>query len=225
MHGIEDITKEWDRSLIFTTPSGSNAIVYEFDLDQPVPLTENKLVLVAKGVTDGLAKAKYAFDSYGVLAEGRRVQVVLRLAESTLAGSLLDAHNAIVEKMGDLGFLVTGQPRVWEITDPEARYFSDQGGIAPLFVNRGGKVGTTKAAVSPNPKQLLVGDIQRLTEAVTLPDPATGLSSQIKVPADTMSTWMKLALAAGVAAATYFAARPAFQNMNPNRRRRLGRLE
>lgn len=219
MHGIENITGEWDRSLIFTKPSGSDAIVYETDLAEPLPKSEGKFILAAKGVTEGMAKAGYSFDSYGVLSDGLRLQVVLRLAEVTFAGSLVKVSSAVKEKLGEVGIVASGEPRVWEITDAEGRFFSEEGGIAPLFINRGGKVSTTKAAVEPNPKQLLIGDIQALSSAVTIPTATRG-SMPISIEVDTMSLFFRLAMAAGIAAVTYFAARPAFQDMARNGRRR-----
>lgn len=219
MHGIENITGKWGRSLIFTKPSGHDAIVYETDLSSPLPMSEGKFVLAAKGVTEGMAKAGYSFDAYGVLTEGHRLQVVLRLAEVTFAGSLLKVSAAVKEKLAEVGIEAVGEPRVWEITDTEGRFFSEEGGVAPMFINRGGKVSTTKAAVEPNPKQLLVGDVQNLASAVTIPT-ATRPSVPIDLGVDMMSLVARLALAAGVAAVTYFAAKPAFQDMARNGRRR-----
>ena len=219
LNGVKNTTDDWSWKMVATSDGDSDARVYEVDLDQPLPQEESRLLSAGKAFVDGMAKAGYPADLYGVLVDGVRIQFVFRMAETTFAGKLSDMESAVSDKLLGISVKTASSPRLWDLDGQEARFFSPAGGIAPLYTNRGGKVSTTKAAVDPNPKQLLVGDVQHLTQAKTLPTSAIpGVPALV---GDTMSPWIHVAGAAILCVGTYLAIKPSFEmRANGSRRRK-----
>jgi hypothetical protein len=234
----KDITDRWGGVTFFTGyPEQDTIDVYEFALVRTEPIERiDTMLALAQAFAQGSADAKYDLDIYGVLANSGRpdtggypvVQVAYRFGEWNAIGDL-GKLNAAVDAQVQKAALGKGVAAVKILRgkDDTARAFSTEGGIAPLFLGRDGKVTTTKAAVNPAPRQILHGDIRNLSAATPFTGPGP-IQPSAPVEEDTMS-WGTIALVAGVVALgtlTYLGIkgqRAINARMTPNRRRRRRR--
>lgn len=234
---IEDQTDDWGGFLFAGYPKQNTVRVYEFALVRTEPIERiDTMLALAQAFAQGAADAKYELDIYGVLANSGRadtagypvVQVVFRFGTWNTIGDL-GKLNAAVDAQVVKAALGKGVAAVKMLRGDaeEARAFGTEGGIAPLFLTRDGKVTTTKAAVSPAARQILHGDIRNLSAATPFTGPGP-IQPSAPVEEDTMS-WGTIALVAGFAALgtlAYFGIRGQGvidSRMTPNRRRRRRR--
>ena len=177
LQGVTDLTADWGTfgNLIQTRPDpGTEGFCYEFTLVRRSTVNVSTAVALAEAVAMGAAVAGYSWDVYGVLLSTGAagfpvVQVIFQFSDWTIAGDLGAINAAVndaVVKSG-LGDGI-GAVSMLRLTAPEARYFSQQGGLAPLVVTENKKVSLTKAAVSPSGKQVMSGDVRDLNAATPL---------------------------------------------------------
>lgn len=177
LQGVTDLTADWGTfgNLIQTRPDpGTEGFCYEFTLVRRSAVNVSTAVALAEAVAMGAAVAGYSWDVYGVLLSTGAagfpvVQVIFQFSDWTIAGDLGAINAAVndaVVKSG-LGDGI-GAVSMLRLTAPEARYFSQQGGLAPLVVTENKKVSLTKAAVSPSGKQVMSGDVRDLNAATPL---------------------------------------------------------
>ncbi len=230
----EDITDSWGGAFFAGYPNQETIRVYEFALVRTEPIERiDTMLALGQAFAQGAADAKYELDIYGVLANPGRadtggypvVQVVFRFGTWNTIGDI-GKLNAAVDAQVVKAALGKGVAAVKMLRGDaeEARAFGTEGGIAPLFLTRDGKVTTTKAAVSPAARQILHGDIRNLSAATPFTGPGP-IQPSAPVDEDTMS-WGTIALVAGVAALgtlAYFGWKgqgAINARMSPNRRRR-----
>ena len=177
LQGVTDVTSDSVSpfSILQTRPDpGAEAFVYEFTLVRKTAVTTSTAVSVAEAVAMGGVVAGYSWDVYGVLfrqgdAGFPVVQVVFQFSNYTLGGDLgkinVAVNDAVVKSgLGD----GIGAVSVLKLTPPESRYFSQQGGLAPLVVTEGKRVNLTKAGISPPGNQVMAGDVRNLGAAAPL---------------------------------------------------------
>lgn len=177
LQGVTDLTADWGTfgNLIQTRPDpGTDGFCYEFTLVRRSAVNVSTAVALAEAVAMGAAVAGYSWDVYGVLLSTGAagfpvVQVIFQFSDWTIAGDLgainVAVNDAVVKSgLGD----GIGAVSMLRLTAPEARYFSQQGGLAPLVVTENKKVSLTKAAVSPSGKQVMSGDVRNLSAASPL---------------------------------------------------------
>jgi len=177
LQGVTDLTTDWGTfgNLIQTRPDpGTEGFCYEFTLVRRSAVNVSTAVALAEAVAMGAAVAGYSWDVYGVLLSTGAagfpvVQVVFQFSDWTIAGDLGAINAAVNEAVfkSGLGDGI-GAVSMLRLTAPESRYFSQQGGLAPLVVTEGKKVSLTKAAVSPSGKQVMSGDVRDLNAATPL---------------------------------------------------------
>lgn len=211
--GYEDITDAWGGpgALLETEQPEDEprAFAYEFALFRSTPIDSSEAALVAaESFARGAREAGYSdIDVTAVIVRMDTVsgfpvaQVIFRFVGWEWLGDigkLNAAVNATVVRSG----LATGigSVRVLRLSSPEARVLTTPGGIAPLFLVRDGGVSSTKAAVTPNPKQILSGDVRSLPSATPLASKPGGISQPVE---DDEDGWKLLALL-GIAAAGTF---------------------
>jgi len=205
---IEEITDDWGGAFFAGYPNQETIRVYEFALVRTEPIERiDTMLALAQAFAQGAADAKYDLDIYGLLANSGRpdtggypvVQVVFRFGNWNTIGDI-GKLNAAVDAQVQKAALGKGVAAVKILRgeNETARAFATEGGIAPLFLTRDGKVTTTKAAVNPSARQILHGDIRNLSAATPFTGPGP-IQPSAPVEEDTMS-WGTLALVAGVAA-------------------------
>lgn len=203
---VENITEMWGGpGALLEAPADEGeykVFAYEFGAVRKTPiLSKDTLLTIAKAFAIGAAKADYNLDVVGVLVRNGSadtagydvVQVVFQFTEMTWIGSLGKLNAAVQSEMSKSSAVDNVVAvKVFRASAPEAKVFSQDGGVAPLFVTKNGKVSTTKAAVDPNPKQLMIGTIMDLQSAV----PLTGSKSTFV--ADSEFPWGTVAAVVGV---------------------------
>jgi hypothetical protein len=206
---IEDVTDDWGNiGWLASYPDQDKLIIYEFALVRTEPIERiDTMLALAQAFAQGAADARYELDIYGVLANSGRadtggypvVQVAFRFGTWNTLGDI-GKLNAAVDAQVVKAALGKGIAAVKMLRskEEEARAFSTEGGIAPLFLTRDGKVTTTKAAVNPSARQILHGDIRNLSAATPFTGPGP-IQPSAPVEEDTMS-WGTIALVAGVVA-------------------------
>lgn len=203
---VENITDMWGGpgALLEAPPEDGEhkVFAYEFGVVRQSPIrSTDTLLSLGQSFAVGAAKADYNLDVVGVLVRDGSgdtagydiVQVLFQFTEWTWIGDLGKLNAAVqaeLSKSSAVNAIVA--VRVFKLSDPEAKVFSQDGGVAPLFITRSGKVSTTKAAVTPNPKQLMVGTVLDLSSAV----PIQGGKSNFV--ADSEFSWGTVAVVAGI---------------------------
>lgn len=202
--GVEDLTDKWGSPghIVQTKGDpGERAVVYEFVLALGPAIDREKAILAALCVVKGARAAGYAWDAYGVLVSKDlneatgfpRIQVVCGWADWTLAGDIGKINEAVNEEIVRAGLAKgIGAVRILELSEPESRYFSPQGGLGPLVVSGPSGGSLTKAATAPNPKQILKGDVQNLAAAT----PFTSVSLPVGGGLGEAAPWVAALVAA-----------------------------
>ena len=203
---VENITEMWGGpGALLEAPADEGeykVFAYEFAAVRSTPIrSTNTLLAIGKAFAIGAAKADYNLDVVGVMVRDGTdltagydvVQVIFQFTEMTWIGNLGKLNAAVQKELSDSSAVDNVVAvKVFRASAPEAKAFSQDGGVAPLFVTRNGKVSTTKAAVDPNPKQIMIGTILDLQSAV----PLTGSKSTFV--ADSEFPWGTVAAVVGV---------------------------
>lgn len=189
LHGVKDITDRWDSYLtpLSLGDDREEATAFEFVLVRSEPITRlSTLIALADAFSRGAAKANYDLDVFAVLlrdggeASGGMpvVQIVFSFGNSewTSLPPLVAAVNAEVVA-ASIGSGI-GAPKMLRLSNPEARALTTEGGLAPMFLARAPNSSATKSAANPGERQLLLGDVRKLNEAI----PARALESGAKPP-------------------------------------------
>lgn len=180
LSSVENITDMWGGpGALLEAPADDGeykVFVYEFAAVRKSPIRSTDTLLgFGQAFAVGAAKADYNLDVVGVFvrdgaaesAGSDVVQVVFQFTEWTWIGDLGKLNSAVQEEMSKVGLAdAIVAVKVFKASEPEAKVFSVEGGVAPMFITRSGKVSTTKAAVNPNPKQLMIGSVQNIQAAV-----------------------------------------------------------
>ena len=227
LQGVTDLTADWGTfgNLIQTRPDpGTEGFCYEFTLVRRSTVNVSTAVALAEAVAMGAAVAGYSWDVYGVLLSTGAagfpvVQVIFQFSDWTIAGDLgainVAVNDAVVKSgLGD----GIGAVSMLRLTAPEARYFSQQGGLAPLVVTENKKVSLTKAAVSPSGKQVMSGDVRDLNAATPL-----SVLKQTVAAATAEAPWGLLLGAVLLTGGVLFLSGFLKPGMRPNKRRASAR--
>lgn len=238
---VKDVTDEWNSALNFyhSTSERDEAYAMEFTLLREEPITKSStLVVVADAFSRGAAKENYDMDVFAVVlrkggdAEAGMpvVQIVFTFPNAEWISSSEKLVKSISDEVAGVS-LAKGiaNVKILELSDNEARAMTVEGGLAPMFLLRDGKVAATKAAAAPAARQLLLGDLRKLSEAT----PALTLDSGAQAPVVEPPweiPWVYIGAAALLGTVIWLGVRgqnaiDARRALAPNGRRRRRRLQ